>query len=946
MDRLLRMFNIKEAERSRALLLFFYQFFVVASLVQGRIIRDTLFLKRYDVSQLPLMYIGFSAIVPLLTYLYTKKSNLFRLDKLIKLVLLFASIMTLGLIALIKMGFVYSYPMLYLFVEVAGSFMMFQFWSFANELFDSREAKRVLGFVGGGGVLASLSAGLGVRNLVVYFSIENILFLNVFYMLVCLIIVHKVGGKYKSRLQKSVGARSAEKLNKSHTDNVMKSPYVKQIALITAFIFIIVTIVDYQFKIAAQEHFNEKDLAVFFGAIYAIFGGVFSFFFQFFLISRLLKIGIFFSLAILPAMVTGFSFLYLLVPGSIIFITMARASDYSFRYTINDAAMQLLYIPLHHSVRQKAKAIIDGIIKPFFVGLSGFAIFFLKWKNVDSDLLTLSVVVLGILWLVVIFLIRSNYISVLIDNIKRKKIGNEEIEIRGTVAQSIIIEAISSNNDDEILMALDMVERNSYFRMAKYFVPLLKISSSPQIKTKILRILRMMESRIFTHEILKLMQDQDSNIVKEAILTYGYTMMDKSIKYTSSFLDHDDLKVHSAAIIALIKYGGISGIMIAAPYLKDLLFSEVSDKRAMAAYVIGEVGQNTMRQQLFSLLTDEIVLVRRESIKACTKMGSNEFIPHLFFMLMDKDVNLDAAKAIATFGESAIGPSDDILRNNIDSFELKYNVAKMLGNIRSPKSIQVLMASLNDSSEQLRNVILISLKRLNKQELHGNLNVKLLEKYLFKEFYLYFQFLYYIQTVKKSTDLPYLISVIEEKQKECYSRIFNLLGLLYGSEVFDTIFFNVTQPTVSKQQKSSAIEIIDNIVEKDVRKILIPLIELKEREALMELGFKSFKIEVLSFNEILEAFLMDDNAWVRSITLFLVASEKIMSLSNRIRMFMYDPSPLTRETALYATYELGLKIQDEDLNFLFKDTNRNVVGFSNHIVSLLKKKRGENVNNS
>ncbi len=939
MSSLLKMFKIREAEQTRVLMLFFYQFFTVAVLVQGRIIRDTLFLKRFGTSSLPLMYIGFAIIVPLLTWVYTKKSIYFRLDTLIQGVLFASSVFTIIFIILIKLGFIYSYPMLYIFVEVMGSFITFQFWSFANELFDSREAKRSLGFIGIGGVIASLAAGFGIKSIVGLIKIENILFLNVFYMILSMIIVQKMGRRYASKLQRGVTFKNSSRSKIKEGEPVLKSPYVQQIAFITAFIFIIVTIVDYQFKITAAKHFNEEQLAIFFGYVYAIFGGVFSFAFQSFLTGRLLRMGIFLSLSILPAMVTGFSFGILVFPAAILmFITLARASDYSFRYTINDAAMQLLYIPLQHQIRRKAKAIVDGIIKPLFTGLAGLAIYFIKMVKVEMMLLSIVVVVLGALWLVGIYLIRRQYLTVLIDNIKRKKIGNDDIEIKQNMAESIVIEAINSNSDDEMLMALDMIERNKIYTLAKYFVPLLGTTNS-KVKTKILKVLRLMESRIYTYDILKLMQDKDEFVVQEAILTYGYTMMEKSVKYTSTFLKSPELRIHSAAVTSLIKFGGISGIMIAAPYLKELIESPKKEKRTAAAFVLGEIGQKNMQQQIFKLLNDKEPLVKREAIKATTKMAGTEVVPTLFYLLLDRFVSLDAAKALASFNEDVIAPAESILLNNIDSFELKYNVAKMLGNIRSPFAVSLLLEALDSKSEDLRSVILQSLKRITKKSDTTHLNINLLQRYLFKEFYLYFQLLYYKHTIAENIKVSYLDEVIKDKEKSCYSRIFTILGLMYGSEVFDTIYFNVTQKIVSGEQKSNAIEIIENIVDKDIRKIFIPLIEADDEKVLLQLGFESFKIETLKFKDIIEEFMMDDSEWVRSNVLFLIAEHKLLDMSGRIRMFLYDPSPLVRETALHAFYSLGIKIQNDDLVFLMNDKSKNVVGYAHFVVSKLNEKR-------
>ncbi len=937
MERFFRFFNIREGERSRAILLFAYQFLVVAILVQGRIIRDTLFLKRFDVRFLPLMYICYAIVVPLLTFIYTKKSGYFRLDTLIKGVLSLSGISTLALILLIKMGWVMSYPLLYIFVDIMGAFIMFQFWSFTNDMFDSREAKRVFGFLGTGGVLASFVAGIGIKKLVAFISIENILFINILFMGACYLIVSSMGKKYRSRLQRGLLVKSGVSVRKRRLGRVFSSPYVKQIAIITSFIFIIVTVVDYQFKIAAKDYFNETELAVFFGAIYAIFGGGLSFIFQSLLTSRLLKVGIFLSLSILPAMITGFSTFFLFYPV-IWLITLAKASDSTFRYTINDSAMQLLYIPLHRSVRREAKAVVDGIVKPFFTGLAGLGIFFLKSSAFNGRILTLAVVLLGIAWLAAIFVIRREYLSVLMETIKKKRFGGDDLEIKKDMVESIVGEAINSRNEDELLMALDMIERRGLIHMGKYFVPILNVPSI-RVKKRILSILRRMESRIYSYDIMKLTRDEDNEVVREAILTYGHTMMERSIKYISSFLDHDDLRVRSAVVVALIRYCGINGIMVAAPHLKALVESEKTEERSTAAYILGEIGQKNLEQQLFALLNDAEAPIRREAIRAARKIGSSAFIPTLFYKLLDRETGLDALNSLASYGEKVLNPASDILRNNIDTQDLKIKVVRMLGYLHTRESAELLLETLDSKSEGIRNAVLKSLRKIVSAKSELTLDMELLKKYLFKEFYHFFQMHYFYGKISRKLDVPYLRDVIEEKKNSSFERLFSILGLMYGIEVFDTIHFYVTQEHVSKEQKSNAIEIIDNLVEKDIRKILVPLIETEDRRDILKLGFQSFKIEVMGFEKILESFLIDGSEWVRAATLHLVARANIINLASRIRIFLYDPSPIVRESALFASFNMGLKIAEDDLLSLKGDESPIVSDYAGFIENRIAEER-------
>ena len=119
-----------------------------------------------------------------------------------------------------------------------------------------------------------------------------------------------------------------------------------------------------------------------------------------------------------------------------------------------------------------------------------------------------------------------------------------------------------------------------------------------------------------------------------------------------------------------------------------------------------------MDQQLSALLNDPSPVVRRAAVNAALKIDSNVFIPKLFYMLFDRDVSFDVAKVLSKLGEKIIGPASDILSNKLESYRLKSEVAKMLGDIYTQESFRLLVLSLDTESDELRNIVLNSLKKL------------------------------------------------------------------------------------------------------------------------------------------------------------------------------------------------------------------------------------------
>ena len=86
---------------------------------------------------------------------------------------------------------------------------------------------------------------------------------------------------------------------------------------------------------------------------------------------------------------------------------------------------------------------------------------------------------------------------------------------------------------------------------------------------------------------------------------------------------------------------------------------------------------------------------------------------------------------------------------------------------------------------------------------------------------------------------------------------------MYGNSLFDNIYFNMTRKFVSPSQRANALEIIDTIVDKDIRPIIVPLIESKTEEEKLTLGYQFFSVRRLKIADIVETLLSDDSEWVR-----------------------------------------------------------------------------------
>ena len=74
--------------------------------------------------------------------------------------------------------------------------------------------------------------------------------------------------------------------------------------------------------------------------------------------------------------------------------------------------------------------------------------------------------------------------------------------------------------------------------------------------------------------------------------------------------------MRAAAIGALLRYGGLDGMLDGAPRLRTLLESHDAHDRIVAAHTLGLAGQTSLERALARLLDDDEPTVRQAALVA------------------------------------------------------------------------------------------------------------------------------------------------------------------------------------------------------------------------------------------------------------------------------------------------------------------------------------------
>src|SRR5438105_5701757 len=712
--------RIRPGEQRRVALMSLYAANAIGAVVVGHSVRDALYLSNRPARGLAGMYIWSSIAIVLVSWSYARIADRLPRGLLNAVSALGCAALGAAFWAVLTVtDAVWVYAALYVFVEAMGSLVVIQFWTLANEVFHAREAKRLFGLIGGGGTLANVIFGLLVGRYAQVVGAHNLLLLMVAQLARCAGLA-QAGSRLASAgtpLLRSRPVRKAPVISRAGL-TFLSNKHLTIVALIGAVSAAAVTIVDFQFKLSAAAVLDENDLAGYFGRFYGICGGV-ALAVQIWVTGRVLeRYGILASLLPLPlglALGSGASVAFS-APG-LFGSSLAKGSDTIFRYTINDASMQLLYVPVQPHVRGRAKAFIDGVLKPTAVALTGAVLLFYKQYGGSGRPLTAAVLLLVVLWVLLLLRARGEYVHSLVESLERRHLDLSGTAFSGVNEATLRALRTALRGDPAtVLHALTLVEQHA---QSINFLPELRQlldHGDARVRSAALQQLGERKEAEALPEMRVLLHDPVPEVRAAALGAVCAIEQDAAVPYVLPFLDSSNgAVVRAAAAVALIRHAGLDGVLAAAEPLKQLLSAEDPRDRAAAAEALGSIGVRGFFRPLLVFLRDPDPMVRRRAIAAAGKLKTPELIPALVEQFQRRETMLEAASALALFGPGVEEQLRPILLDEAAHVDCRRGVALVLQRLGTREAASLLVTALVSQQPEVRKAVARALSRVTRR---------------------------------------------------------------------------------------------------------------------------------------------------------------------------------------------------------------------------------------
>ena len=443
--------QVQRGEARLVIALGVLHFLVILAFTLARVARDGFLLSHLHARKLPHVSVALAVLMlPALAGIRRLTRGASAGSGLSRLALL-TGISLIGFSFWFRVGGAACGIAFYLWNGVYGLLLVSQFWILANEQIDPRQARRLFGWIGAGGVVGGLVAGvtasLAARRLV---------------PADLMVVIAAVQGLAAAigawGLPRNPGAAltSAPAMDES-LGATLRRPYVRSLTMLFLAGAVTSGVVDYQFKLTLQQSFPDPArmtsvLGLFYGVQSALALGA-----QLGLTGLLLaRLGARRVSAGLPGGLLAGSVLTAMMPAFPA-VLGTRLYEASMRASVSKTADEFLFFPLADATRRPVKRFIDGAVVRSADAIAGLMV--LALNAVLGGTLTqlaLLTAALAAGWLLLQHRLDGAYAQEMSDSLDRMLVGRApsvSIEEAGAAAQ--LIPLLDSPDEKHVVYAID-----------------------------------------------------------------------------------------------------------------------------------------------------------------------------------------------------------------------------------------------------------------------------------------------------------------------------------------------------------------------------------------------------------------------------------------------------------------------------------------------------------
>jgi len=820
---------IREGERRLTATLAGYFFLLMAALYLMKPARNALFLEDLGANYLPYVYIVTAFVTWWVVAAYVRVTTIANLQRVVRMTLSVTLACLVGFWLWLSWAEGSGALAFYVWVKVYAVLLPSQFWLLSEEILDPRQARRLFGPVGAGGVLggivgsalaAAVAGTIGTTYLLLGAGIMLAGALALFHF----VVAEVPHAPVRPPRARPVGTRDGTG-HDAGKEQPLSAPHGRTLVITIAAILMIATtahtIVDWQFNKAAEGILDQDARAAFFAGFFTVLNIV-TLVIQLLATSFVLRyFGIGVALAMLPVALAFGAVGILLHPG-LWSVSLARGADDALRLSVDQSGRELLFLPFSSADRQRLKPRIDLIASRAANGLAGVVILAAIWW-LDDPMRSLSFVTLAlvVVWGGLVLRARLQYAHTLqhllrVRDLDISRLARSRLDAD---ASSAIRDGLASGDVDTVHAALALAEHTDPGAFVEELRELLRGTREGELHDEVLRLLASADV-------------EDASTIEQALAN----------------IDQAD---ESSATEALA-----SACMTRDPEARERIFHYLDNSDAM-------LGKEVLRPTLTALLQDDEPHVVRGALAACARFPDPGLVPPICAAGTRRSTEGAALQTLQTLGHNAVGALTGLLAHPANQRALRSFAARALGRVGGADAAAGLIAGLVAEDRKVRRATLQALNYMRRRGEDLEIGREREAAAIAIEWRDYLS----LQRVAAALGQPgtasptaFVATVVGERLWEAEEQLFRALALRHPIQAVFFAYRGLI--TGDAAARGHAIELADSVLETPQRRTLVRLLETTDRRARGAIAAQELGHPVPSIDEALQELLDPGDPWL------------------------------------------------------------------------------------
>jgi Cyclic nucleotide-binding domain/TLC ATP/ADP transporter len=788
---------------------------------------ETAFLKRYGVEFMPIATMINAVLTVVIMGLMAGLMQRFPGPELLAATFLFCGLSVYGLRLLIPLGIDAIYPTLFILKALYELLIAMLFWNLANDLFNTRQSKRLFPLISAGGVLGQILGSFGTPLMASWFMFDNLLTVYLAVSAAGAVMVWVMMNRFPALLMPRRTAEDGEKKGGSLLDEIkgiwplMKESTLLRIMVVLTFMpNVVIPIMNYQFNYAIDSQFaTESALIHFFG----YFRGTLN------IISLiiLLFVGKIYGRWGLPVALMFHPFNYILAFMAFLFrfdvfsAGYARMTTNIIRTTINIPANAVIMGLFPESYRSMVRPFLRGTVVRIALFL-GSGLILLSDGLFHPRYLSLVALPFVLTWLMAPFILKKKYVPILLDLVKKnlldvKSMPEKELAqiFRDRKIQAQLVEAFDAADPKDAVWYAQLLQRSAPQGIDHHIFRRLKeLPADRQIE-----LVGLLSPGLEPEALPTLYGLATGGPVEltRAVLTAVNRLAARQAAGFDrlAFLDHHDTAVRALAAAGLYALAPETYTRV----IDQWLASPDPDDQLAGVLAAGGSGNAVFAPALMSILHQtEIAPLIAASMDACHAVGLHSLnsVVGPFIAHRDSAVRQAALAAFHIKDRNDLQTVIHLLRDPDPA--VRQTAAQRIATAAYQDG-KTLIAALNEPDRHLREAIF---------DLIRQLQIKDIDLYRFARAHLEgaYKYLGEYQAVSRLEETPQrnlLMSYLDQQSRTLVANVLRVLDISDRSGQLGIIRQGLM--SADPRQRANSQEALNDIIDRRLAGILLPLLD-------------------------------------------------------------------------------------------------------------------------